>query len=188
MRQETLGEEFKAYAKQNFETFAGTGDLYIYFIEQAHKLLKPGGYFGMIVSNKWMRSNYGKALREFLTSNAEILEIIDFGELPVFENAATFPVIIITRKSKTDKQNFLYAPIKRLDFDLLSDEVKSVGSTLDKRALQSENWTLANNKKQQVFEKVKNNNVPLGEYTGENILRGLVTGFNEAFIIRLYPK
>jgi type I restriction-modification system DNA methylase subunit len=53
VRQETLGEEFKAYAKQNFETYAGTADLYIYFIEQAHKLLKPRGYFGMIVSNKW---------------------------------------------------------------------------------------------------------------------------------------
>jgi hypothetical protein len=64
VRQETLGEAFKHYAQQRFTTYAGTADLYIYFIEQAHRLLKPGGYFGMICSNKFMRSNYGKALRE----------------------------------------------------------------------------------------------------------------------------
>src|SRR6266540_4899608 len=164
VRQETLGEEFKAYAKQNFETYAGTADLYIYFIEQAHKLLKPGGYFGMIVSNKWMRSNYGKALREFLKRESQLVEILDFGELAVFEDAATFPAIIITRKAKSEKQNFLYAPVKRLDFDSLTDEVKSVGSMLDELALQGDNWTLTHNKEQIIFNKMRISSVLLGEY------------------------
>ena len=183
VRQETLGEEFKTYAKQNFETFAGTADLYIYFIEQAHKLLKPNGLFGMIVSNKWIRSNYGKALREFLTRESAIVEIIDFGELPVFENAATFPVIIITRKVKTDKQNFLYAPIKRLDFDSLLDEVKSVGVELDENSIQGENWSLSSSKYQDVVEKIQKTSLSLSEYIDVDILRGLVTGLNEAFVI-----
>jgi len=130
VRQETLGEEFKIYAKQNFETYAGTADLYVYFIEQAHKLLKPGGLFGMIVSNKWMRANYGKALREFLTKNAEMLEIVDFGELPVFGDVLAYPVIIITRRHATDKHNIHYAKIKNLDFESLPDEVRKVGVTL----------------------------------------------------------
>ena len=183
VRQETLGEEFKAYAKQNFETYAGTADLYIYFIEQAHKLLKPGGYFGMIVSNKWMRSNYGKALRQFLIKSAEILEIIDFGELPVFENAATFPVIIITRKAKSEKQSFLYAPIKRLDFDALTDEIRIVGSTLDELALQGDNWTLTHNKEQNIFSKMRNASVLLGEYVQAQVYFGVKTGYNNAFLI-----
>ncbi|MBM4467779.1 MAG: hypothetical protein FJ014_19890, partial [Chloroflexi bacterium] len=81
VRQEVLGNAFKAYAQQKFTTYVGTADLYIYFIEQAHHLLKPGGYFGMICSNKFMRSNYGKPLREFLATQATLLEVIDFGEL-----------------------------------------------------------------------------------------------------------
>lgn len=76
------------------------------------------------------KSSYGKALREFLARESTLLEIIDFGELPVFENAATFPVIIITRKAKVESQKFLFAPIKRLDFDSLPDEVQSVGVQL----------------------------------------------------------
>ncbi|MBC7878169.1 MAG: N-6 DNA methylase [Anaerolineales bacterium] len=183
VRQETLGEEFKTYAKQNFETFAGTADLYIYFIEQAHKLLKPNGLFGMIVSNKWIRSNYGKALRQYLTKNAEILEIIDFGELPVFGNAATFPVIIITRKKKTEKQSFLYAQIKNLDFDSLTDEVKNVSSILDESALHDGNWTLTDNKEQNIFNKMRQSSLLLGEYVQEKIYFGIKTGYNDAFII-----
>jgi type I restriction-modification system DNA methylase subunit len=183
VRQETLGEEFKIYAKQNFETFASTADLYIYFIEQAHKLLKLGGYFGMIVSNKWMRSSYGKALRQFLKKNAEILEIIDFGELPVFENAATFPVIIITRKAKAEKQNFLHAPIRRLDFDSLHNEVKTVGQMLDERALKGDNWTLTDSKEQNIFEKMWATSISLGEYVQEKVYFGIKTGYNDAFLI-----
>lgn len=183
VRQETLGEEFKAYAKENFETYAGTADLYIYFIEQAHKLLKPGGYFGMIVSNKWMRSNYGKALRDFLKRESRLVEIVDFGELPVFANAATFPAIIITRKEKSDKQSFLYAPIKRLDFDTLPDEVNRVGVSLDERALQSENWTLSGGGEQTVLEKMRQVGTPLGEYVNGQIYYGVKTGYNEAFVI-----
>lgn len=183
VRQETLGEEFKEYAKENFETYAGTADLYVYFIEQAHKLLKPNGLFGMIVSNKWMRSNYGKALRKFLTRESALVEIIDFGELPVFENAATFPVIIITRKAKTEKQKFLYAPIKRLDFDSLVSEVQKMGSHLDERALKGENWTLSGGEEQNILEKMRQIGNPLGEYVRGDIYRGVVTGANDVFVI-----
>ena len=188
VRQETLGEEFKAYAKQNFETYAGTGDLYIYFIEQAHKLLKPGGYFGMIVSNKWMRSNYGKALREFLKRESQLVEIIDFGELPVFENAGTFPAIIITRKATAEKQSFLYAPIKRLDFDTLIDEIKSVGSMLDERALQGDSWNLTNDAAVEIIQRIKPLSVLLGEYVNNEIYFGIKTGSVDVFVINTSTK
>lgn len=183
VRQETLGEEFKTYAKQNFETFAGTADLYIYFIEQAHKLLKPNGLFGMIVSNKWMKSSYGKALREFLARESTILEIIDFGELPVFENAATFPVIIITRKAKVESQKFLFAPIKRLDFDSLPDEVKNIGTQLDQSAVHGENWTLSGGTEQVILDKIRERGLPLEEYAKGQVYYGIKTGYDKAFVI-----
>ena len=142
VRQETLGSEFKSYAQNHFSTYVGTADLYIYFIEQAHRLLKPGGYFGMIVSNKWMRSNYGKALRKFLMDESQILEIVDFGELPIFETSSTFPAILITCKKSVKKQQFVYAPIKRLDFDSLTKEVKKMGSQLNEFSLHGGIWRL----------------------------------------------
>ena len=183
VRQETLGEEFKTYAKQNFETYAGTADLYIYFIERAHKLLKPNGYFGMIVSNKWMRSNYGKALREFLKRESRLVEIIDFGELPVFGDVLAYPVIIISRRQQTEQQNFLHAQIKTLEFVSLQEEIEKGSIRLQAQAIQSETWTLAGANSQGLTEKIKSRSVALGEYIGDNFYRGVVTGNNDAFIV-----
>ena len=183
VRQETLGEEFKAYAKRNFETYAGTADLYIYFIEKAHRLLKPGGYFGMIVSNKWMRSNYGKALREFLKRESQLVEIIDFGELPVFGEIIAYPVILISRKNSVEDQNFIYAPISRLDFNSLSDEIKAVGSNLDQSILLSNSWSLSTNAKQELLNRIRERGEKLGDYVKRKIYFGIKTGYNEAFYI-----
>ena len=183
VRQETLGEEFKAFAKQNFETYAGTADLYIYFIEQAHKLLKPGAYFGMIVSNKWMRSNYGKAVREFLQRESQLVEIIDFGELPVFGEVLAYPVIIISRRSSSLKQTILYAAIKNLDFTSLHEEVSRTGIRLEETALQGETWALGERGGRELISKIKDISTPLGEYVGRKFYRGVVTGNNDAFIV-----
>jgi type I restriction-modification system DNA methylase subunit len=183
VRQETLGKEFKIFAQQNFETYTGTADLYVYFIEQAYKELKPDGFLGMIVSNKWMRSNYGKSLRQFLASKTAILEVVDFGELPVFQDASTFPVIIIARKRVTSKQDFTFVPVKSLDFQSLADVAKSDGIRLNERALKGESWTLTTDKGLSLFEKTGQDSLALGDFVGRRIYRGVVTGCNEVFII-----
>ena len=65
VRQETLGED-KKYFLSKYQVYAGTADLYSYFIERGVNLLASGGMFSYIVANKWMRANYGKALRSWL--------------------------------------------------------------------------------------------------------------------------
>ena len=183
VRQETLGAEFKQYAQQRYAAYAGTADLYVYFIEQSHRLLRKDGCYGVICSNKFMRSNYGKPLRDFLATQTAIESIVDFGELPVFQNAATFPAIILTRNTRSKRQQFDYAPIKRLDFGSLNDEVASSVRALDDRALSGENWTLADSGELDILEKMRRIGTPLGEYANSEIYRGVLTGLNEAFII-----
>jgi hypothetical protein len=183
VRQESLGAEFKEYAQKKFTSYAGTADLYAYFIEKAHSMLREGGSFGMICSNKFMRANYGKPLRSFIAKHTTLNQIVDFGELPIFEKAATFPAIILTQKAEPKKQKFVYAPIKRLDFQSLEREVKIIGIFLDERSLSGDNWTLAKAEEISVFEKMKINGIPLGEYVKGKIYRGVLTGLNEAFVI-----
>jgi hypothetical protein len=183
VRQESLGPQFKEYAQKNFASYAGTADLYTYFIEKAHSLLAEGSSFGMICSNKFMRANYGRPLRSFIATQTTLDQIVDFGELPVFEKAATFPAIVLTQNIKPKKQKFIYAPIKRLDFQSLEAEVKSIGDTLDGRSLSGDNWTLAKAQEIVIFEKMKKRGIPLGEYVKGRIFYGLKTGLNEAFVI-----
>lgn len=96
VRQEELSE-IKPYLAANYETYQGMADLFVYFFEKELKMLKEDGYFGMIVSNKWLRAGYGKNLRKFLTG-FWIEEFIDFGDLRVFSDATIYPCIMIIRK------------------------------------------------------------------------------------------
>ena len=184
VRQESLGPNFKEYAKSHYSAFFGTADLYVYFIEQAHRLLKQGGLFGYICSNKFMRANYGKPLRSLIANNVTIRQLVDFGELPVFSNAATFPIIVLTENTNPKRsQAFIYAPIRRLNFDTLENEVKSVGKSLKEEALKGDNWSLSSSEELAIFEKIRSLGTPLGEYIDDKIYRGILTGLNEAFVI-----
>ena len=183
VRQEVLGENFKLYAQGHFKTFSSTADLYTYFIERSHSILRTGGKFGMICSNKFMRSNYGKALRGFIASNSQIAQIVDFGELRVFENAATFPAILLTTHIEPSAQEFDYAAMKRLDFFSLEEEVRSINIHLTENSIRKGEWTLLDERSFSVFEKIKNAGIPLGDYTKMEVYRGIITGCNSAFVI-----
>ena len=65
VRQEMLGKQ-KEYFHTTYKTYSGVADLYIYFIERGVSVLKPSGLFSFIVSNKWIRANYGQPLRNWL--------------------------------------------------------------------------------------------------------------------------
>jgi hypothetical protein len=183
VRQETLGPEFKDYAKTHYETYVGTADLYVYFFEKGHKLLRKEGFFGVICANKFMRSNYGINLRSFLSAKSKLLQIIDFGELPVFQNASTFPAIFLTQNLSPKEQNFVYTPVKKLNFSSLDEEVKTIGQNLNSASLKDNTWTLTNNSETKIIEKLNKVGIPLGQYVKNEIYWGIKTGSNKVFVI-----
>ncbi len=92
-------------------------DLYSYFFEKGIGLLNQNGLFGIIVANKWMRANYGEPLRKWFKEQG-IKEIIDFGDLPVFQGATTYPCIIIAScKRKENKTSFFTTAVNTLQFE-----------------------------------------------------------------------
>ncbi len=161
--------------------FAGAADILVYFYELGLRLMKYNGSFSFITSNKFMRANYGKALRDFLWQ-FNLSDIIDFGELPVFAEAATFPVIVNLSKATNDNRvNF--TQIKTLKFDSLQEVLKQSATVLDETAFSSENWTLADNVSVKLIEKLKTGSISLKSYLNGEINYGIKTGFNKAFII-----
>jgi type I restriction-modification system DNA methylase subunit len=191
VRQEMLGD-FKDYFQKHYEVYHGVADLYTYFIEKGVSLLKNNGLFSYIVANKWMRANYGDPLRRWLKKQ-RIEEIIDFGDLPVFEKATTYPCIIRIRKSPQDvipvktgiqkQQPFSVTQVQTLKFDNLSSYVAEHSYTVNKTALNDKGWSLVNEQAQAILNKLCKVGIPLGEYVKEKIYRGVLTGLNEAFVI-----
>jgi type I restriction-modification system DNA methylase subunit len=186
VRQETIGE-FKEYFQGHYEVYQGTADLYAYFIEKGVSLLKDKGLFSYIVANKWMRANYGEPLRRWLKKQ-RIEEIIDFGDLPVFETATTYPCIIRIRKTTDKKSGISAAQVKTLNFNNLTEYVAEHSFTVEKKSLDDKGWSLVDKQSQTLLDKLKKAGVPLGEYVKGKIFYGIKTGLNEAFVINTETK
>jgi adenine-specific DNA-methyltransferase len=181
VRQEQF-KELKPYLKERYTVYQGTADLYSYFIELGIDLLSEGGHFQYIIANKWMRANYGKPLREWLQKEVNINAIYDFGDLPVFEEATTYPCLL--QLSKTQPTGlFSAAEIETLDFDHLENYLKEHRFDSDQTKLQPDGWALIDEQAQRLLEKLKKKGAPLGEYVDGKIYRGVLTGLNEAFVI-----
>jgi len=180
VRQEGLGE-LKDYLSRHYRVYHGVADLYAYFIEKGVSLLRPAGLFSYIVANKWMRANYGGPLRRWLKEQ-HIEEIVDFGDLPVFTKATTYPCIL--RIAKEDpEESFSACQVKTLVFSSLEEYVREHSYAVRQQELDESGWSLAEEKKQKLLAKLKAAGVPLGEYVGGKIYYGIKTGLNEAFVI-----
>ncbi len=182
VRQEQLGD-LKVYLKKKYKVFHGVADLYTYFIERYFQILHPDGVFGIIVANGWMRSRFGVPLRHFL-SKKDLLEIIDFGDLPVFKGVAAYPCIVRASNSPAD-ETFLVTKVHDLKFDGLSLEkyVNKNQYSVSKDQPNDNGWSLSQNAVEFLLAGLAKKGVALGKYVNNDIYYGIKTGFNEAFII-----
>ena len=181
IRQEMFSED-KAALKRLFSVYHGVADLYTYFVELGNSHLKDGGRFGFIIPNKFVRANYGSALRHFLSEQVQLERLVDFGDLPIFSEAVTYPMIILTSKQAHDDTPVKYTRIMHLSLDTLADDIQANQSFIPRSAL-TDHWSLDGASTQSIIEKMKAASVPLGQYVHGKIYRGILTGFNEAFII-----
>ena len=173
--QKNRGELANLYEPMNYEVFDRMGDIYCLFIERAMKLLKPGGYLGFIVSNKWMRAGYGKKLRKFLSRYNPIL-VVDLGP-GVFEEATVDTCILIVQNSPNKNQ--LYG-VKVNAKENFADYIQKNKVKLPNFG--EEQWFIGSSAEQKLKEKIEKIGKPLKEWDVK-IYRGVLTGLNEAFII-----
>ena len=180
VRVEFLGDQ-KKYLETCYSVYQGRADLYTFFLEKGMALLRNDGLISYIVSNKWLRANYGKPLRQLLKQK-NICEIIDFGDLQLFPGATTYPCIIRVANSNP-KVHLFATQIKTLEFSDLKNYIIANRTELVQNNLDEAGWTLSNARISGIFEKIEKNSVPLKTYSQGNIFRGIVTGLNEAFVI-----
>ena len=181
VRQEELSE-IKPYLEANYESYQGTADLFVYFFERELKILKEDGYFGMIVSNKWLRAGYGKNLRRLLTG-FWIEEFIDFGDLKVFADATIYPCIMIMRKIRKPNPKIRICKMETLRFGSLGEYIRNNSFFIDQNELTENEWNIQKTEANELLKKIRSSGLPIEEYVGVRIYRGIVTGLNEAFEI-----
>lgn len=167
-------------AKMNYATYARSGDIYCLFYELAYKLLKKDGMLAYISSNKWMRAGYGEALRNFLVTKTDPVQLIDFSGEKVFQKVTVDVNILIYRKAE-NQFNTLSCIIKGSDWrNNLSDYVRQ--HAVSNRFDSSGSWVILSPVEQSIKRKIEAIGTPLKDW--DIIINyGIKTGANDAFII-----
>jgi hypothetical protein len=182
VRQESISE-FKEYFEQHYEAFHGVADLYAYFMEKGLCLLREGGYYSVIVSSSFLRTNFAEPLRAFLNKAAATVRIVDFGGLAVFENAKDTYVCVPLLAKRKQPERIEVARIRSLDFENLDAHLRPRLYTIPHQRLTPEAWSLKSDAETSVFDKIVRMGTPLSKYVEGRIFYGIKTGLNEAFMI-----
>ena len=181
-------------------SYNGTADIYVYFIEKGYQLLKKGGVLSYITSNKYTRVKYGKQLREFLLSNTNISRYIDFNGVKVFPNATVDTSILSFHKTKENKNTGIVKDIKNHNTFIycnidktykkgteLNQFISDNGFEYSQDDLSTDSFAFATSKELEIKNQIEKVGTPLKEWD-INIYRGILTGYNEAFIIDTKTK
>ncbi|MFC3182432.1 Eco57I restriction-modification methylase domain-containing protein [Cypionkella sinensis] len=172
--------------------YAGTADLFIYFIQRGIELLSPGGAFAYITSNKWYRAKYGQNLRGWLNRNAELRRVVDFGDAEVFDAVAYPTILVATRRaapvpapSTSDTLRVMNWPqeLGREEIPNFPAMVEEIGFDMPQKTLAADGWQLEPQAKRGLLDRIRAAGMPLGQYVEGKFYRGVLTGFNEAFVI-----
>lgn len=184
VRQELIKEQKTDLKVMYPEIFNGVADLYVYFYARGLDILRPSGFLAFIAPNKFMRANYGESLRRLLGEKTTLLNVLDFGDLPVFE-ATAYPCIVITRKANpqpTSQPTVLNVQTTE-QLNKLGEMVQKEGWHLPQIHFKPEGWQLENPQVIRLLQKLREQGEPLEKVVQGQIYYGIKTGFNEAFVI-----
>ena len=169
-----LIKAFKPQFQQAFSVYAGTADIYTYFYEKGVQLLNNNGHLCYITSNKWMRAKYGEKLRSFFKHQTQLKQMIDFEGQQIFENATVDTNILLCGKTANTQPDFDYQKQLPDEYNPLFN--MAIGD------LSANAYTLQAPEILALKKKIEQIGTPLKDWD-INIYRGVLTGFNEAFII-----
>ena len=156
-------------------------DLYCYFYARALQIMAKGGALSFITSNKFFRAEYGEGLRDLLATKTKMRELVDFGDLPVFD-ASAYPCIVITQNQSPDDGQL----VRTLNVNSVEELTRFPNLPVqmtDQKSFGKNTWRIESTESQGFLAKVRQSGKPLREHVGAKVVRGITTGLNEAFVV-----
>ena len=108
IRRTSLSEHDKVYYERLYSSAKKQYDIYLLFIEKGLKFLCPNGNLCFINPIKFFNSDYGEGCRKFITRESSIKSILDVSQLSVFDNAMTYPCVLLLEKMYNRSNNIRY--------------------------------------------------------------------------------
>lgn len=193
----TMSEQERDYFKKRDEwkVYKGGTDVHYLFTQRALDILAEDGELGYITSRYWLKADHADALREYISNQANIEQIIDFGSAKVFKDAGIHTSIQVFSKNRNGKAKI--GKVKQVgektenESERLLNRIKNhlgeIYSDQEIETFQIENnqfdstpWELINPERSDLISKLRDNK-RLSKYAKAR--KGMGTGKNDVFIL-----
>lgn len=168
-------------SKVGFKTFDKRGDLYPLFVEHGFNILKTKGAISYIMPNKWLQAGYGKSLREYFLEK-QLTQLIDFGDIQIFQGATTYPCIFIARNDRPQLRFSVSVLKATAIFDFYSNVIETA-ETFRTDQFNGDTWVISSNTNHAILESLNSKFQNLSESINGAANYGIKPGLTEAFII-----
>lgn len=180
VRHELLSSECLDYYQAKYQVYNRMGDLFSYFYEQGFQLLRKDGILA-IISNTFNKTTSGKSLRNYLACHKRIVSYLDLTDVRVFAGTTTYPIVIVLRHDHDTTNRFEYIKVPPESSDVGLSIASATPVSIPQKTLEGATWSFQSDGERRLIEKLQRGETIKSLYG--KCYRGIVTGYNAAFLI-----
>ena len=166
------------YEDAGYATFTRKGDVYQLFYERGCQLLRPSlGLLAYITSNSWLRAEYGKSQRRYISEKQRPLLLLELGK-DVFQSAIVDSGVMLLRAGGR-AEAFPAVDMDRVGSGEVPPAPELWGEARPKGDVP---WSVLSHDEWSTMDRMRSEGTLLKDWDLK-INRGIITGLNEAFII-----
>ena len=175
------------HLKANYaDVYMDKSDILFYFIKKSIDLLKDGGVLGFIVSNAFLFSDKAKKLRNHILDTCSVLEIVNFEQYMVFQDAGiTTCIIILQKNGHTPTTRALTFKNKELTEGHISETMKDASKHFDVAFTKDAPFALIDRQIAALNERIDGGHKKLGQIV--RLGQGMITAADEIFSFKAIP-
>ncbi|MEO6819665.1 MAG: TaqI-like C-terminal specificity domain-containing protein, partial [Ginsengibacter sp.] len=173
---EFISDNDKGYLEKEYKSAFGRINLYPIFYEKGLKILSMDGYLGFITPYTILKNKYYIEARKYILENSKIIEIIDFKDAVVFQDAAVDSIILVLKKEINSNYKFKnISNIRSFETQSYSTETYNI---LD--VIKNKDVSMQMSLNDKFIEKISVGTIPINEII--NFSQGIITGSNKKFL------
>jgi len=172
------------FLKANYKTAEeGNFDIYVCFVEKGLTLLRDEGLFGYILPHKFFQADYGKGLRQLLSGEKCVREVVHFGDLQIFPRVSTYTCLLLL--SKTHQESINFSQVRSIR-EFAETHKLGVQFPVPAPPLSAGPWNFISEEDRAWMNKADAGSDQLGD-AAEEIFVGLQTSADDVFVFAATP-
>ena len=199
IRTEDLDDGAEATYRARWTTMKGRADIFVGFYERSLNILRPGGRLGFICADRWMRNQYGSALRALIGDRFAVKTLWQMHDVDAFEaQVSAYPAITVLSNTRQGEVTVLNTSstfdsldaVEAVKFVQSEDAERSgtgwTGTRLGDWFKGPDLWPAGGPQRIRLLEELAERFPKLEETGGDTkIAIGLATGADAAYIVNI---